>query len=349
MKNIIFDIWTLLSENTPFVLATIIQKEGSAPRKIGARMIVLQDGNIINTIGGGYLEARVIEDAFTLFKSGQSQISDYHLSGKDADSEDMICGGRITVLLEWIEADEDTKTLFQKTINLIQEKKNFMFVTGYIKNGGSPSIELKRDILTAERALSGDQKVPDKLKRYMENISPPAIHMEDGQHGFFIESFGTPETVFIFGAGHIAKQIATLTDVIGMETVVLDDRKTFASSNRFRSADVIVPVDFKKAFEGLTITAGSYIIIVTRGHIYDRDVLREALKTDAKYIGMIGSKRKRDIIYQSLVKECISPDDLKRVHCPIGIDIGSETPEEIAVSIVAELISVRRGKKYLAK
>jgi xanthine dehydrogenase accessory factor len=130
---------------------------------------------------------------------------------------------------------------------------------------------------------------------------------------------------------------------------VLDDRKEYANTHRFLSADVIVPENFIKVFEGLDITSGSYIIIVTPDHNNDRDVLREALKTDAGYIGMIGSTRKRNTIFQSLVSEGIGEDDLKRVYCPIGIDIGSESPQEIAISIVAELISVRRGKTNRAK
>lgn len=345
MKNILFNICSLLSANTPFVLATIVHKDGSAPRNMGARMIVLSDGNIIDTIGGGHLEAKVIEDALNVFTSGQSMVADYQLS-----SMAMICGGRLSVLLEYIEVTDDMKALFQNAMGLIQEKKDFMLVTAYSKNAGNMGLVLKRDILTAEGAVEGNLIVPEELQQYWEKGSlPPVLHIEDQHHRYFIESFGVKETVFIFGGGHIAKQIEKLTDMIGMKTVVLDDRKEYANTHRFLSADVIVPENFKKTFEGLDITAGSYIIIVTPDHNSDRDVLREALKTDAGYIGMIGSKRKRDTIFQSLVSEGIGEDNLKRVHCPIGIDISAEAPQEIAISIVAELISVRRGKTNRAK
>jgi xanthine dehydrogenase accessory factor len=345
MKNILFNICALLSDNTPFVLTTIVHKDGSAPRNMGARMIVLSDGNIIDTIGGGHLEAQVIEDALNVFTSGQSMVPDYQLS-----SMDMICGGRLSVLLEYIEATDDMKALFQKAMGFIQEKKNFMLVTAYSKNAGNMGLVLKRVILTAEGAVVGNLIVPEELQQYWKKgFLPPVLHIEDQNHRYFIESFGTKETVFIFGGGHVAKEIEKLTDMIGMKTVVLDDRKEYANTHRFLSADVIVPENFIKAFEGLDITAGSYIIIVTPDHNSDRDVLRAALKTDAGYIGMIGSTRKRNTIFQSLVSEGIGQDDLKRVHCPIGIDIGSESPQEIAISIVAELISVRRGKTNRAK
>jgi len=345
MKNILFNICTLLSANTPFVLATIVHKDGSAPRNMGARMIVLSDGNIIDTIGGGHLEAKVIEDALNVFTSGQSIIAEYQLA-----SMDMICGGRLYVLLEYIEAIDDMKALFQKAMGFIEEKKNFMLVTSYAKNAGSMGLAIKRDILTAEGPIMESLIVPEELQHYWKKGSlPPVLHIEDQHHYYFIESFGTKETVFIFGGGHIAKEIEKLTDMIGMKTVVLDDRKEYANTRRFLSADVIVPENFIKAFEGLDITAGSYIIIVTPDHNNDRDVLREALKTDAGYIGMIGSTRKRNTIFQSLVSEGMGEDNLKRVHCPIGMDIGSESPQEIAVSIVAELISVRRGKTNRAK
>jgi xanthine dehydrogenase accessory factor len=124
--------------------------------------------------------------------------------------------------------------------------------------------------------------------------------------------------------------------------VVIDDRSEFANAERFPDAsDILVVKDFKRALEGLSIDKDSFIIIVTRGHQHDRVVLEQALKTDAYYIGMMGSKRKRDSIYSALVSQGVSPEQLNRVHCPIGVSISAETPEEIAVSIVGEMVMER--------
>jgi xanthine dehydrogenase accessory factor len=127
--------------------------------------------------------------------------------------------------------------------------------------------------------------------------------------------------------------------------VVLDDRPEFASSERFPRAEQIKVIpSFPQAFEGLEIDRDGYVVIVTRGHLHDKTVLEQALKTDAGYIGMIGSRRKRDLIYRELLTKGFSQAELGRVHAPIGLAIGAETPEEIAVSIVAELIQVRAGR-----
>jgi len=126
---------------------------------------------------------------------------------------------------------------------------------------------------------------------------------------------------------------------------VIDDREEFANPERFPSADEIIVGPFLEAFDRISISSNAYIAIVTRGHLHDRDVLKAALQTDAIYIGMIGSRRKRNIIYQSLMEEGVSEARLKEVHSPIGADIGGETPEEIAISIVAELISERSSRR----
>jgi xanthine dehydrogenase accessory factor len=149
-------------------------------------------------------------------------------------------------------------------------------------------------------------------------------------------------TVYIFGAGHISREVADLALRVGFNVVVLDDRDEYANTQRFaRPIDVVVLKSFDNCFDGLTVDAGSYLVIVTRGHLCDKVVLEQALKSGAGYIGMIGSARKRDTIYHALMDSGVSEQQLKQVHCPIGLKIDTETPEEIAVSIVGELIDKR--------
>jgi xanthine dehydrogenase accessory factor len=150
------------------------------------------------------------------------------------------------------------------------------------------------------------------------------------------------KTLYCFGGGHVAVPTAHLAVLAGFRVVVIDDRPEFANAERFPEAhNVFVIKDFNNAFEGLEIDEDSFIVIVTRGHQYDRAVLEQALQTSADYIGMISSRRKRDAIYEYLMSQGVKKERLEQVHSPIGIDIGGETPEEIAVSIVAELIKVR--------
>jgi xanthine dehydrogenase accessory factor len=138
--------------------------------------------------------------------------------------------------------------------------------------------------------------------------------------------------------------LGPLAKRVQFKVVVIDDREMFANRERFPEADEVIVSEFEKCFDRLAIDESSYVVIVTRGHLYDGFVLEQAIKTNARYIGMIGSKRKIGALYENLMKTGIPKEALERVHAPIGIDINSETPEEIAVSIVAELIKVR-GKK----
>jgi xanthine dehydrogenase accessory factor len=156
-----------------------------------------------------------------------------------------------------------------------------------------------------------------------------------------LEPIHSEPTVFIFGAGHVSQQLAPLAKGVSFKVVVIDDREMFANRERFPEADEVIVSEFEKCFDQLSIDDSSYIVIITRGHLYDGVVLEQAVKTNAHYIGMIGSKKKIHTLYQNLMRKGISKETLNKVYAPIGIKINSETPEEIAVSIVAELIKVR--------
>ena len=152
--------------------------------------------------------------------------------------------------------------------------------------------------------------------------------------------------MYVLGAGHVSKEIVPLLHQASFKTIVMDDRDEFANITRFPEADrVVVSSGYSQVFAEWMVDVKSYIIIVTRGHSYDKECLGQALHTEASYIGMIGSRKKREQIYRSLMKEGIPADALERVHCPIGLAIGGETPFEIAVSIVAEIIQHRARKR----
>jgi len=159
----------------------------------------------------------------------------------------------------------------------------------------------------------------------------------------FIEPILPPAELFIFGAGHVAAAVYRLARVVGFDVTVVDDRDTYANRERFPEAQRVIAEDFDKAIAEITTVESSFIVIVTRGHRDDMRVLRWAVQTPAKYVGMIGSKRKTIGIFKELQKEGLPAHLFDRVHAPIGLDIGAVTPEEIAVSIMAELIAKRRN------
>jgi xanthine dehydrogenase accessory factor len=163
-----------------------------------------------------------------------------------------------------------------------------------------------------------------------------------GTLDIFIEPVLPTPLLYIFGAGHVGFELSKAATRAGFDVIVMDDRETYANRERFPDAREVIAEDFEKALSGLTPNESAYIVIVTRGHRDDMRVLRWAVQTEARYIGMVGSRRKAITVFRELTKEGLKPELFERVHSPVGLNIGAITPEEIAVSIVAELIGIRR-------
>ena len=163
-----------------------------------------------------------------------------------------------------------------------------------------------------------------------------------GQLEIYIEPVEPLPQAFLFGAGHISKSLARLCSMLGFSVTVIDDRESFANRERFPDADEIIAGNYEEIFPKLPVNSTSYLIIVTRGHRDDMRVLRWAATTPAAYVAMVGSRRKVISVVRELVREGMDPELFRRVHAPMGLDIGAVTPEEIAVSVAAEMIAVRR-------
>lgn len=168
-----------------------------------------------------------------------------------------------------------------------------------------------------------------------------------GTMDVFIEPIYSPPTLFLFGGGHIGEASAKIAKMVGFRVAVIDDRPAFANKERFPEADLILAEDFDTAFPKVNINKQSYIVIACRGHELDQKVLGWAMSTDARYVGMIGSKKKVKTVFQNLMESGVSEEKLKTVYAPIGLAIRAETPEEIAISIMAEVIKVRRAEEAL--
>jgi xanthine dehydrogenase accessory factor len=165
----------------------------------------------------------------------------------------------------------------------------------------------------------------------------------------YVEPILPDPTLIIFGAGHVGRSVAEIVQTLGFRIVVVDDRIKYANRERFPRADALIVDVWDQVFAQLTVTDSSYLLIVTRGHDYDLTCLRFALGTPAKYIGLMGSRRKISLFYETLEKEGFDPARFSLVHAPVGIEIGSETPEEIAISIAAQLIQVRKAGRQSSR
>jgi xanthine dehydrogenase accessory factor len=233
-------------------LATIVECKGSSPQKQGAKMLVRDDGSSLGTLGGGCLEADVVQYARMAMQDRQPRTVPFDLTEKEGG---LVCGGAILVFIEPV-------------------------------------------------------------------LNDPRL--------------------VILGAGHVGKALATLATFAGFRVIVADDRPEHANRDNLPDAHEIVVNEFETVFSRMSVDAGSYIVVATRGHNHDLDAVKAALKTGAGYIGLLGSKRKKGLLMNALRDAGFTQEDISRVIIPVGLPIGSTTPEEIAVSIMAQIIQHRR-------
>ncbi|MGZ3595663.1 MAG: XdhC family protein [Syntrophales bacterium] len=240
----------LFKDNVPFAMATVVESNGSSPRKSGAKMLVRSDRSTLGTVGGGAVELEVIDAALAAIAQGRPQ--NLHLALTEKYGH--VCGGSLTV---------------------------------------------------------------------------------------YIEPLGIRPRVLIFGAGHVGRALTTAAKFAGFGVIVSDERAEYATKELLPDADEILIGEGGKSLLGLRADSETYIVITTPSYESDFDLVRAALKTPAGYIGVIGSKRKREVLMKTLTEEGYSRDDLSRLTIPIGLAIGAESPEEIAISVVSQLIEKR--------
>jgi xanthine dehydrogenase accessory factor len=334
MRHVLDHLVQSLQRNESIILGAIVRSDGSAPRTSGARMLVKSDGTLIGTIGGGALEGACQGRAKKLLESSEHfAMLDFDLSAALAADAGMVCGGSVSVLL--IKVEPQSLPLYKQLQEAYESGRRTFLITALPVNGSLPQIR--------GLGLESESDLPTDLQEEIlrKNRRAPFLLDFENQE-YFIEPLIHPGTVHLIGAGHVALATATCAAFAGFEIVVMDDRTEFANSVRYPQAKkVSVLSSFKNCLKELG--PDDYVIIVTRGHLHDYEVLVQALKTDAGYIGMIGSKRKRAAVYDAIRKEGFTDGDLRRVHSPIGLSIGADTPEEIAISIVAELVQARAG------
>ncbi|HYA11482.1 MAG TPA: XdhC/CoxI family protein [Thermodesulfovibrionales bacterium] len=246
------EILRLKKEGRSSAVATIVQCSGSSPQKEGAKMLVRDDGSTVGTLGGGCIEAEVVQASLIIIKDGFPLTIPFELTEKHGG---LVCGGKVLVYIEPI--------------------------------------------------------IPD------------------------------PHLV-ILGAGHVGKALSKVARFSGFRVTVVDEREEYANRDNIPDANEIVMIDFEKVFSKVPVDQNTYLVIATRGHNHDLDALKAGLKTEAGYIGLLGSKRKKALLFKTLRDEEFSQTDIDRVITPVGLPISSVTPEEIAISIMAQIIKYRR-------
>ena len=356
MKTVFHTILQQLRHNEPVALATVVARKGSLPMSTHAKMAVFSDGSIAGTIGGGALEANVIQAAMQGMAVKTATLLSFELTAEQVESDGLTCGGAVEIFLEYFES---SSLPFIETLTTVYaQEQSTVVVTvlpGTAKTATSAALHGQR-LLFHENGPStgttGDPALDVDIARFARSylgkdaLGRHAVPCEDGDAvQLFFETIVPRPTVYLFGGGHISYQLARLLPMLDFDFVVVDDRAAFANQQRFPEASACVVHDFADISSVVTSDAHSaYAIIVTRGHQSDFEVLQQALRLQFVYIGMIGSRRKINILFEKLRCQGVSQETLATIHAPIGLNIGADTPEEIAVSIAAELIQIRRRK-----
>ena len=318
------------------VLCSIIASSGSAPRGAGAKMAVFPDGSTVGTIGGGAVELRSTQLALEVLKTGNSHTHAFCLSPNEVEDIGMICGGNVTVYFQYLTPDR--LPMVEEICRLLTEG-----------SGSSWLVTVLRD------EAFWDMGVYDRVGglRFTDAIDLAALEpllrsggvLQKGNPAYYVEPLTTAGTVYIFGGGHVGRALVPFLTMTGFRTVVFDNRPQAAVPDRFPGAARVILGDYNRIGDYVTLTADDYAVIMTPGHQSDREVLAQVLRTPATYVGCIGSRHKVAKTRELLLAQGIPDADIDRIHSPIGLPIGGETPEEVALSVAAELVAHRSGHR----
>lgn len=336
MRKLMDALVDRLEQGKKSVLVTIVQTTGSAPRTVGAAMLVGEEGYILGTIGGGMLEFKATQQAVEDLKAEKSTMRAYRLTRDEVAGLGMVCGGDVDVLFKVIlPGEEKLETAVQILECMQQYRKGWLVQSlsgedfGFVNDAG-----IAWGI--AEEKLPSLKTVGSERAFVAEN---------DAGERFYLCDLENTSRVFVFGGGHLAQELVPLLSHLGFRCIVTDDREEFSTKELFPTAEEVHTRDFNCLAGQYDIHEQDYIVAVTRGHMGDLAVEKFALRTPAYYIGVVGSKRKIEAVNAKLREAGFTEEDLARVVNPIGLSIQSETPAEIAVSIAAQLIERRANYK----
>jgi len=339
--DIFEEIERLLKDEEQIMLATILSTTGSTPAAELSKMIIRNRGlTSVGTVGGGCLEAEVLTSARSLYGTRKAKISTFHLDEDNADSG-LICGGSLDVLIEPI--DQSSLSMLESLLSSRARGEDGALVTVLEKERATGKFYLAVGQSGAELPFPAEMTsaILESAREAMRTHEVARFTLEEAE--VIVEPVLGQASLILFGGGHVSKFVSRFASQVGFRVTIVDDRVAFANKDRFPEAAEIICDGFLSAIDRLRITQNTYVAVITRGHKFDEAVLERVLRSDAKYIGVIGSRRKILTAYKHYLDKGIPRELLKRVHGPIGLDIGAVTAEEIGVSIVAELVRVRRG------
>ena len=315
-------------------VASVARRRGSLPMASTAKMLVTAGGARMGTVGGGCLEAEVIERCLDAMQRRTPGVSEHELNAELAGDYGLTCGGIATIVVEPVFPSDLLAAVYARAAEVVARGERAVMVTRLDWSAG-PGKRLVAPGEYLERAPDGDADEPADT-RALDRL--PAL-----DDGALVELVAGAPRLVVFGGGHVGGAIARAATAAGWRVTVVDDREDFADAARHPAAESCVTCDWHDLPPALGLDDATWCVVATRGHQHDALIVDQLARRDLRYLGMLGSRRKVALTWQLLERWGVPRARLDAVHAPIGLAIGADTPEEIAVSVVAEMIAVRRS------
>ena len=322
-------------------MATLVATEGSSPRSTGSRMWVDEDGHILGSVTiGGCVDARVIEASTKALEENEPALLSMALGDEDAWAIGMTCAGTIEVLVEPVEPS--ISHAMDVAAAEVGEGRAVVIVAP-LTGATRRLVVMQSGVL---QGTLGDARLDAAVAREAGALLTGGTSSvrDVGGHRLFFERHAPPITLVIFGATHVAMPLVSLGGVMGLRTVVVDGRDAFATRDRFPGADEIIVGMPSEVAERMPLGRQSLVVLLSHDYKYDLPVLKAVLASDAAYVGMLGSRRRGKALLDFLASKGIPAEQLSRVRIPVGLDLGGNTPEEIALSVLSEAVAVYHGR-----
>lgn len=326
MKAMLDAMLAALDRGESCVLCSVLAAEGSSPRGAGARMAVFANGMTLGTVGGGAVELQCAQRAALVLRSGESDLRAYDLHPGGAADTGMICGGAVTVYCQHLSPGQEAVSTLRRWREKLDEDTDLWLL-----------LELDGARARTFSVLTRGELPRERWECF---ASRPIWH-----DGTYTEPLQRAGKVCIFGGGHVGRALVPVLKSIGFRVVMVDDRAALAKKENYPLADEVILASFQDIFAAVTLTGSDCAVVMTPGHQADYEILTQVLRSDAAYIGCIGSRAKVAKTHERLLAAGFTEHDLVRIHSPIGLPILAETPEEIAISIAAELIEHRARRQ----
>jgi xanthine dehydrogenase accessory factor len=347
MDDIIIHQEKWLNEGKQTAIAIVVNKQGSALRPIGAKMAISEDGAIHGSVSGGCVENAVIEEALECIRSGQPRLLHYGVTDDTAWSMGLMCGGEIDILILPIKPGSETgfdRIIVQKIIELQQKRQPYMLLIMLSgkKMGQTCILENSGGKIDRNAAALVERKLIPQLEQMMRTETSQILETQTGR--IYVDVGNPAPRVVIIGAVHIAMPLITMAKVLDFHTILIDPRKAFANPERFPDVDEMLTDWPVEGLAKIGLNNADYVLLISHDDKIDLPAAGAALKANAAYIGMLASRTTRERRFNLLVEEGYEREAVEKIHAPVGLDIGARTPEEIALSILAEITAFHYGR-----